>query len=140
MEIALLFRLSHVQVKLFSRILTDPTALMVSSPPFYDIIFSYLFSNNYLNRLDATPILGLTQKPKLGLRQITNHLTLLFFRTKIPSTRIFYFSFPFLLLVAGHWTRVQAARAPDEARSEGCSKIFHFYDILQLYESEFLSA
>ena len=102
MEIALLFRLSHVQVKLFSRILTDPTALMVSSPPFYDIIFSYLFSNNYLNRLDATPILGLTQKPKLGLRQITNHLTLLFFRTKIPSTRIFYFSFPFLLLVAGH--------------------------------------
>ena len=35
MEIALLFRLSHVQVKLFSRILTDPTALMVSSPPFY---------------------------------------------------------------------------------------------------------
>ena len=26
-----------------------------------------------------------------------------------------------------NWTRVQAARAPDEVRSEGCSKIFHFY-------------
>ena len=82
----------------------------------HHIIFSYLFSNNYLNRLDATPILGLTQKPKLGLRQITNHLTLLFFRTKIPSTRIFYFSFPFLLLVAGHWTRGRAAQALQRAQ------------------------
>ena len=33
---------------------------------------------------------------------VNNQGTLLFFRTKIPSTRIFYFSFPFLLLVAGH--------------------------------------